>query len=105
MKSRIHQIALDVESSKPAEERDVSITVGSSRPIQLRVDSLSDSSARTGYMRLMKTAYSMAMNPTMPLRRFGLLIDFQRQSGVKLISGRSLSINIFPQQRQTITST
>ena len=98
MKSRIHHIASDVESSKPAEERDVSITAGSSRPIQLRVDSLTDSSVRTGYMRLMKTAYSMAMNPTMPFRCFGLLIDVQRQNGVKLISGKSLSINISPQQ-------
>lgn len=39
-------------------------------------------------MKMIKTAYELAMNPTMPLKHFKVLVKCQRQNGVVLIDGR-----------------
>lgn len=87
MKCKIHVLALETEASKPSTERlDVLIPKGT--PVQKRVDDLSGKSFRSGYMRLMKTAYNLALHPTMSLNSFGMLISTQRMNGVKFISGK-----------------
>lgn len=87
MKSKCHEFALELESSKPSEERDPEIKITRAGPTQARVDVLAEKSSRSGYLRLMTTAYSMALHPTMPLHHFGMLIQTQRKNGVKFISG------------------
>jgi hypothetical protein len=39
-------------------------------------------------MKMIKTAYELAMNPTMPLKHFKVLVKCQHQNGVALIDGR-----------------
>ena len=39
-------------------------------------------------MKMIKTAYELALNPTMPLKQFKVLVKCQRQNGVVLIEGR-----------------
>ncbi len=39
-------------------------------------------------MKMIKTAYELAMNPTMPLKHFKVLVKCQRENGVVLIDGR-----------------
>ena len=37
---------------------------------------------------MVQTSYELAMNPTMPLKHFKILVKCQRQNGVVLIEGR-----------------
>lgn len=39
-------------------------------------------------MKMIKTAYELAMNSTMPLKHFKVLVKCQRQNGVVLIDDR-----------------
>ena len=56
--------------------------------MQPRIDVALKQSTSEAYTKMMKTAYELAMNPTMPLKHFKILIKCQRQNGVVLIEGR-----------------
>ena len=45
-------------------------------------------STTEAYLKMMRTAYELALNPTMPLKHFKLLIKCQRENGVVLIEGK-----------------
>ena len=85
MKSKCHQIALEIESGKPSNERDIDKPVGLFQP---RVDdmSLEHVSTRETYVRLMNTAYELALNPKMSLRQFETVITVQWKNGIRFIS-------------------
>ncbi len=53
-----------------------------------RIDVALNQSTHDAYMKMIKTAYELAMNPTMPLKHFKVLVKCQRQNGVVLIDGR-----------------
>ena len=53
-----------------------------------RIDVALNQSTHEAYMKMIKTAYELAMNPTMPLKHFKVLVKCQRQNGVILIDGR-----------------
>ena len=39
------------------------------------------------HRKLVVTAYELAITPTMPLRHFSVLMNVQRQNGVRVIEG------------------
>ena len=45
-------------------------------------------SAREAFRKLLKTAYELALTPSMPLKHFEVLVKCQKQNGVKLIQGK-----------------
>ena len=92
MQSKTHVIALETEKGRPANEQDPEIDIVRAGPSQVRVDTVTQKSSRDAYVRLMKTAYNMALHPTMPLHHFGMLIETQRMNGVKFISGKKYSL-------------
>ena len=44
--------------------------------------------SRDAYKKLIKTAYRLALNPTLPLKSFKVLVQAQRDCGVRLIEGK-----------------
>ena len=42
---------------------------------------------REGYIKLFRTAYTLAIEPTLPLSQFKTLVKVQRENGVRLIQG------------------
>ena len=43
------------------------------------------------YLKMIRTAYSLAMEPTLPSRQFKTLVKVQRDNGVRLIDGKSIN--------------
>ena len=68
----------------------VLIGAGIKRPVQPRIDVAMKTSTTEAYCKMVKTAYELALNPTMPLNHFKVLIKCQRENGVPvvLIEGR-----------------
>lgn len=46
-----------------------------------------ETNTREGYRKLFRTAYELAMNPTLPMAQFKTLVKVQKQNGVRLIEG------------------
>ncbi len=82
-----HKIALEIEKAKPKSEQCVSTPAGTSQP-RADVLSMAQSSTRDAYLRLMNTAYELAINPTMSLNQFKTMVNVQRKNGVRFISGK-----------------
>ena len=53
---------------------------------QLRTDHACDKNMREGYIKLFCTAYTLAIEPTLPLSQFKT-VKMQRENGVRLIQG------------------
>ena len=58
------------------------------RTLQPRIDVALKASTTEAYLKMIRTAYELALSPTMPLKQFKLLIKCQRENGVVLIEGR-----------------
>ena len=54
---------------------------------QLRTDHVCDKNMREGYIKLFRTAYTLAIEPTLPLSQFKTLVKVQRENCVRLIQG------------------
>ena len=54
---------------------------------QLRTDHVCDKNMREGYIKLFCTAYTLAIEPTLPLSQFKTLVKVQRENCVRLIQG------------------
>lgn len=84
-----HKIALELEKGKPTSDtgriNSFFLGGGSSQP---RVDHVQDAASREAYKKMIKTAYELALHPTMPLTHFKTLVKCQRMNGVRLIDGR-----------------
>ena len=61
LKSKCHQIALEIENGKPSNERATDIP-GPQTPVDMPMDHASTPEA---YVHLMNAAYQLALNPTM----------------------------------------
>ena len=61
---------------------------GEKRLIQPRIDAALQNSTAEIYLKMFKTAYQLAVNPTMPLKHFKVLVKCQRENGVVLVQGR-----------------
>ena len=76
---------MELERNKPITERVVEIS--DSGPTQLTVDTLQENNSKEAHTKLMRTAYKLALNTTMPLSHFKTLVKVQRISGIRLIDG------------------
>ena len=85
----MHKAACLLDSREPAEEQFQNLP--RKRPVIPDIrNSLSKSDqAREAYLKLMRTAYEMALNPSMAHRHFEVLVKCQRINGVRLVQGRS----------------
>ena len=84
-----HKYALELEKAKPVDQRIIPSSVMSqSTSKQKRIDVMQNENSKEAYMKLARTAYELAMNPTMPIRQFKTLVKVQRQNGVRLIDGK-----------------
>ena len=57
-------------------------------PAQPCVDVSHESASREAYLKLIKSAFELAIHPTMPLTNFTFLVKCQKMNGVRLIDGK-----------------
>ena len=83
--SKCHKIALQKERDLGENERTVqNIAAGPSQP---RIDSLITKASGVAHRILVKTAYELALTPTMPLTHFAVIVKVLREAKVQLIDG------------------
>ena len=85
---KAHTIALEAENAKIPADR---LELGDAAHVTLRQPTIKfslDKASNTAYRNMMWTAYEMALEPTMPLKHFKVLVKCQRRNGVFLISGK-----------------
>ena len=73
------------------------VEVTTSGPTQPRIDTVMIKASNKAHRKLIVTAYELAMTPTMPLEHFIVLVNVQKQNGVRLIKGeneRTLNLHI-----------
>ena len=90
LKTESHKDAFQLEKGKPEGESVITISEvpSSSKFAQPRIETVTASSTREAYVRLMNTAYEIALHPTMSLNHFGAIINIQRKNGLRFISGK-----------------
>ena len=76
-----HNNAVELERAKPNNEKALPSSLN-----QPRIDHVCDKNMREGYIKLFRTAYTLAIEPTFPLSRFKT-VKMQRENGVRLIQG------------------
>ena len=54
---------------------------------QRNVESMFLDSSKDAFVKLTRTAYELAMNPTLSLNQFKTLVKVQCQNGVRLVKG------------------
>lgn len=84
--SKGHAIAVEQERNLPDNERTVGGDIGCG-PSQPRVDTLIAKSSRDAHCILLKTAYELAMTPTIPLSHFAVLVKVLKNAKVQIIQG------------------
>ena len=75
---KAHKIAVELERAKPNNEKAVPKKTLTSTLNQPRIDHVSDKNMREGYIKLFRTAYTRAIEPTLPLSKFKTLVKLQR---------------------------
>ena len=80
-----HNIAVEVDRAKPNNEKAVPKKSLPCTLNQARIDHVCDKNMREGYIKLFRTAYTLAIEPTLPLSQFKILVKVQRENGVRLI--------------------
>ena len=90
-KGGAHEIALELEKGIPKEDH-VLIGEGTRGLVQKRVNVMNETTKREAYVKLFRTAYELAMNPTLPMNQFKTLVKVQKQNGVRLIEGTYVCI-------------
>ena len=83
---------MELEKGKaPGERLEVPQQSGS---IQRNIKRMCETSTRDGYLKFFRTAYQLAINPTLPMTQFKTLIKVQRQNGVCLLQGKNVASKI-----------
>ena len=82
-----HNIAVELERTKPNNEKAVPKKALTSTLNQPRIDHFCDKNMREGCIKLFRTACTLAIEPTLPLSQFKTLVKMQRENGVRLIQG------------------
>ena len=76
-----------LDNRQPAEEC-LATEASTERTIQPDIGTFLNESARESFKKLMKTAYEIALTPSMPHKHFKVLIKCQRANGVRLVEGK-----------------
>ena len=90
LKSKFHQVALEIENGKPSNERVIDTPAGLTHP-RVGDMTLEHISTREGYVCLMNTARDLTLNPAMSLQClnfFETMITIQWKKGVQFISSK-----------------
>ena len=82
-----HKIEVKLERAKPNNEEAVPKKALPSTLNQPRIDYVHDKNMREGYIKLFPTAYTLAIEPTLPLSQFKTLVKVEIENGVRLIYG------------------
>ena len=53
------------------------------------------SNTKNMYMKMFRTAFELAMNPTVSLKQFKTLIKVQKQNRVVLVEGNNLDFSLY----------
>ena len=88
---KAHEIAIAADQGKPADQRIASgdgIPESPSIKRQIKITTSMDKMALDSYRKLLNTAYELALNPSMPLSHFKVLVKCQHQNGVCLLVGK-----------------
>ena len=64
-------------------------------PVQKKIITMTASNTKNMYMKMFRTAYKLAMNPTGSLKQFKTLIKVQRQNRVVLVEGNNLGFSLY----------
>ena len=83
---QVNNNAVELERAKPNNEKAVPKKALPSTLNQPRIDHVCDKNMREGYIKLFRTAYTLAIEPTLPLSQFKT-VKMQRENGVRLIQG------------------
>ena len=82
-----HKTALLLDNRQPGEER---LEI-SKRPIKPDIRASLKKSARDSFTKLMRTAYEMAITPSIAHKHFKVLVKCQHAKGVRLVQGKDSS--------------
>ena len=77
-----HNIAVELETAKPNNEKAVPKKALPSTLNQPRIDLVCDKNIKEGYIKLFRTAYTLAIEPALLLSQFKTLVKVQRENGV-----------------------
>ena len=64
-------------------------------PVQKKITAMTASNTKNMYMKMFRTAFELAMNPTVSLKQFKTLIKVQRQNRVVLVEGNNLDFSLY----------
>ena len=87
-----HKHACTLNSSEPADKRirlDAKST-GSNTLVQPKISNALKAASEGAYKKMLRTAYTLTMEATLPSRQFKTLVKCQRENGVRLIDGKFL---------------
>lgn len=70
------------------ETSELNVETGTKRKRQPDIRNSINESAHNVYLKMMRTAYQMALTPSMPHSHFQLLVKCQRDNGVRLVEGK-----------------
>ena len=82
-----YNIAVELETAKPNNEKAVLKKALTSTLNQPRTDHVCEKNMREGYIKLFRTAYTLTIELKLPLSQFKTLVKVQRENGVRLIQG------------------
>ena len=85
--SKCHIIALEMAAGESSGSKSLPSSSGTATK-QLRIETVNEKSNRECYRRMMVSAYELAINPTMSLNTFKVIINIQRRNKLKFISGK-----------------
>ena len=77
-----HNIAVELETAKPNNEKAVPKKALPSTLNQPRIDHVCDKNIKEGYIKLFRTSYTLAIEPALLLSQFKTLVKVQRENGV-----------------------
>ena len=84
LESSGHKFAAEIEGNQPADSGLPVSTSHAQKSIRTTLEAASEDAC----MKIIQTAYELALNPTLPMTQFKTLVKVQRQNGVRLITGK-----------------
>ncbi|XP_065675983.1 uncharacterized protein LOC136092176 [Hydra vulgaris] len=84
LEGHIHKLALEIDKRNPTEETGIGHIINPDNQNSL----YNKQNIREAYFKMIKTAYEMALKPSMPHSHFEVLIKCQRLNGVQLVEGK-----------------
>ena len=88
MDGEVHKLAVLIDGCTSNKELGGPSSSKRKKSFQPDIRKIVDSSAKGVYLKMMKTAWEMALTPSMPPKYFSVLVKCQRIDGVHLVAGK-----------------